>query len=1066
MRKKIAMIVLSLVMATSFSLFFAACSGKKPDPTPVHEHDWETTWTYDETYHWHKCKDATCDEITDRAEHSYTEGVCICGHIDPDYVENVEVIGFDVQSGVVVTTGTKVVLEKPQPVNQHGTSLNVYFDVIDATGGHVATFTDLSGNEYFIAKGTGYTISYVVYPQDKVVTLKTTTVTVVGEATVTVKYDSVVEVGDEIMIVPDCGFYNPEFEYSVRKENGDAVTVTNAKFTADTVGFYDVSVTATAMDKTAETSYRIYARNLKSEGEVETFYSDWETLRSVNGFNTRGWAITDTATCGIKNYKNEDDTYIFYSAKSNQTSIPYYLDALYSQEEYLAMVAEGYTRLTFKVYIQGENLHGLRYNTDLLVNGSLTITLDDLVPNMWNTVNIYFSHQSSSACLDRNFLCGYVLWESQEVQFIDIMNSSSENFVIYIDDIFATKDATPTENTAAVKDFSTGNTYDLTQLVNGTPGVDYTYLIKNNTAKEEYSKVEDPSAYKFLSSGNYKIKVIPSQYNFRGENEFSFEVTDGITVKKAWNKVKMTGDSITINFADLDAVLMNEANEITTEVTGVYFHDDYKLSSTSTSVSIDKAGYYKIYLEGTYGDGYKTFKSVDLDVYTAETEFMMAKAEDFVATRYWAYTNLPKTEVGVYEIEGQQVNAFKVTKLAGIAVMFRPMFSKMYYEEMATEYDAVVSFNAYYMGTGTCYTRVMPSKTDTNNYNKWNSDEINLSWFIGNYEKIEEGYNEVYANYLNNGNPTIAFGNLFNGGTGINEKYKSYIYMINSNNSSKTDMYIMDLSIQAMFVDETEYLVNVNGMSGTTYDITQSFGVKGQKALDMYSGETLTYSLTDERGTTLSSRFIDITQQQNLRKWTIEILKGTSIVYRGIIDLYDSTAAIVWDDDVTGAGTWAFYGMGGKIYALGSGEAATLTRGSETLNMIKLDSSNYKTTSDIYATVKPIHTKSYYQLFAGENIKLSFSAYFDVDADTIGFAQLFIAGRAGTVSYDKGINGWFDLEISLSKLLDNWKYVSFDGEIYSWGTRLNKGMMYLYNPQNETTTNHAIYMGNFKVIEG
>ena len=39
MRKKIAMIVLSLVMATSFSLFFAACSGKKPDPTPVHEHD-------------------------------------------------------------------------------------------------------------------------------------------------------------------------------------------------------------------------------------------------------------------------------------------------------------------------------------------------------------------------------------------------------------------------------------------------------------------------------------------------------------------------------------------------------------------------------------------------------------------------------------------------------------------------------------------------------------------------------------------------------------------------------------------------------------------------------------------------------------------------------------------------------------------------------------------------------------------------------------------------------------------------------------------------------------------
>ena len=44
-----------------------------------HTHKYSEDWTSDETYHWHA---ATCEhttEVSDKAEHSYTDGICECG---------------------------------------------------------------------------------------------------------------------------------------------------------------------------------------------------------------------------------------------------------------------------------------------------------------------------------------------------------------------------------------------------------------------------------------------------------------------------------------------------------------------------------------------------------------------------------------------------------------------------------------------------------------------------------------------------------------------------------------------------------------------------------------------------------------------------------------------------------------------------------------------------------------------------------------------------------------------------------------------------------------------------
>jgi len=1098
MKKKLLTFLLAIVMTAAFTVAFTACGKPDPEDPPTHECEWATEWSKDGTHHWLECTSDDCDEIKDKNVHTFEDGVCsVCGYenpgpdgpgtepedpdnptdpdpedpTEPDPEVPAEVIGFNTKENVVVTTGTKIVLEKPAPVDQNGTSLDVYFDVTDKNGGHITTFTD-GENEYFYAGSEDYVITYAVYPYDKVVTVKTTTVTVVGSATVDAEFDKVVEIGKEIVISAESGFFNPEFTYSAVKKDGSSVVITDGKFTPDTVGEYTVTVKAESNGFTAEKAYTFYARNQVKEGEIETFYADWEDLRAVNGFDTHGWKITDSNAAGLKNYKGEDDTFITYSATSSTAKVPFYLDTLYTHEEYLAMVNEGYTRLTFKAYVKGKELHGLKYHTDLKLNGSLSITLDDLVPNMWNTVNIYFSHVEHSGCLDRNFLTGFVLWDAQEIQFIDILNGAGENFTIYIDDIFATKDATPTENTDASKDFEVGNTYDLTSIVNEVEGVEYNYLIKNVTAKEEYTLISNPENYKFTASGDYQIKVIPTEYSYRGQNEFSFTVTDDITVKKAWNKIEMTGTSLTVNLADVDAILMNGETAIDTKVTGVWFHDDYMLDTvTDTGFTVDKAGYYKIYLEGTYGDGYKTYKSVDLDVWTKDSQYMMAMAEDFVATRYWAYNNIPTQEVGEYEVAGETIKAFKFSGKNAGAIMFRPMFSKAYYVEMNGQFDALVNFETYYEhASKNAYTRLMPKKSDYNNRNVWNSQELALSWFIENYDTIVMSYNDVYANYLAGGNPTIAYGNFFNGGTDLNAKYKSYIYMLNSNNTNSANLYVKDLSIKAMFIDETEYLIDVNGMTDTTYDITKSFGEKGKAMLEMYKDATLNYVLTDARGNTLNSNVVDISKAENLRAWTIEAYNGEMVVYRGVVDFYNSTSAFAWDDDTTGVGTWTFYGMSsGPMNNRGNGELKTLTREGNDVQMKYFDSSLYKgKDSGLYFVIKPLHSKAYYNLFADKGVKLNFSVYMGIDAGVVGMAQFWLAGKSGTVSTDGNMSAkWFDLSIDLSKLLDKWSYVEFEDATYNWILRTNYGFIYFYNPQNYTATStHGIYVGNFSVTQG
>ncbi len=63
--KKIVSMLLVVCMCLSVGLTLSACS---------HEHTYQTEWSKDATHHWHKCEGADCEEVIDKAEHTWNGG--------------------------------------------------------------------------------------------------------------------------------------------------------------------------------------------------------------------------------------------------------------------------------------------------------------------------------------------------------------------------------------------------------------------------------------------------------------------------------------------------------------------------------------------------------------------------------------------------------------------------------------------------------------------------------------------------------------------------------------------------------------------------------------------------------------------------------------------------------------------------------------------------------------------------------------------------------------------------------------------------------------------------------
>lgn len=113
MKKKVAVIVLAVIMAFSCSFGLTACGGNGEGGE--HTHTYSQQWTSDETNHWHVCTE--CGEAEEKSPHKFGENnICeICGyerqqeeHVhakpgDADYVITESTHGYTCSCGVVIT---------------------------------------------------------------------------------------------------------------------------------------------------------------------------------------------------------------------------------------------------------------------------------------------------------------------------------------------------------------------------------------------------------------------------------------------------------------------------------------------------------------------------------------------------------------------------------------------------------------------------------------------------------------------------------------------------------------------------------------------------------------------------------------------------------------------------------------------------------------------------------------------------------------------------------------------------------------------------------------------------
>ena len=65
-KKSILTFVFALCLMIPAIFMLTACG---------HNHKAVTEWSYDETYHWHVCEDKNCEELLDKAEHTWDDGV-------------------------------------------------------------------------------------------------------------------------------------------------------------------------------------------------------------------------------------------------------------------------------------------------------------------------------------------------------------------------------------------------------------------------------------------------------------------------------------------------------------------------------------------------------------------------------------------------------------------------------------------------------------------------------------------------------------------------------------------------------------------------------------------------------------------------------------------------------------------------------------------------------------------------------------------------------------------------------------------------------------------------------
>ena len=151
--KKLVSLLLTACMCLSVCVMLAACGDK-------HTHTYKTEWSKDTAHHWHACEGENCTETSDKADHTWNEGVIttpataetngvktftctVCGQIKTDSIQlktTVTEAEWNAALAISNFTITGFVTERDR---QESLTMKMTDSLI---------YTENDGNEQYIAK--------------------------------------------------------------------------------------------------------------------------------------------------------------------------------------------------------------------------------------------------------------------------------------------------------------------------------------------------------------------------------------------------------------------------------------------------------------------------------------------------------------------------------------------------------------------------------------------------------------------------------------------------------------------------------------------------------------------------------------------------------------------------------------------------------------------------------------------------------------------------------------------------------------------------------------------------
>ena len=610
-----------------------------------------------------------------------------------------------------------------QVTDVNGNVYDVFVEVVDSKGGYVAvqlgTFTATDAG--------GYTITYAVVVGNQTIR-KTTAVTVTGasqnDVTLGATFDKLVTVGQSVAIRPTVVPAGTSVTASVKRGDTEIAVVDNA-FTPDTVGVYDVTLSAAGA---ADYTYSVYARAAMKKGEVETFDADWTVKEAFIEGKRTDWQIVSTAESGLQDRYAADGTFAKIEQKTAGETVRVYLDVRGTVEDYTALAKEGYGYVSLWLYIDADGVFAARR----LAAAGWTAGVDmTLVGGRW--VEVRFNLVAGVNQAERSFAEAIPYYAEQAVPYLEL-NNLPAGANVYLDSMYAHKALNIAVENNVTTALHNGDMLTPAEYFVAADGVDLQYVLSGGGTAKTIAGTE-----KLTATGSYTLSAQAADRTYGGNASVALDVTDeNVSFAAQRLSVSFDGTPVSVDLAQLHASFTHtDGTDVSVTAYSVAkLGKAYPL--TGTAFTADVAGFYTVTVTGRYtadNTEYTVSETAVVEVVDESKPYVYLDQKD-MASRYWLRPNSDavtgKTVTSQTEQEilrGRTGNYLKVTdtdtSAHTLVICLIPEDDRDYYIGLASA--GYVAYYDYYID----YDGVMTSGDGSYTAGVWQTGEIDLNRITG-----------------------------------------------------------------------------------------------------------------------------------------------------------------------------------------------------------------------------------------------------------------------------------------------------------------------------------------------